>query len=103
VPVQPPDQPANVESDAGLAVSVTDVPVSAAEQVEPPADPGRRTRDRAAAGAGLAHGQRVLEREGGRHGRAGFSVTSHVPAPEQPPPNQSANLEPAAGVAVRDT
>jgi hypothetical protein len=32
-----------------------------------------------------------------------FSVTTHVPVPEQPAPLQPANLDPAAGVAVKVT
>jgi hypothetical protein len=81
-------------------VSVTDVPVSnAAEQVEPPADPGRRTRERAAAGAGVLTVSVCWSVKAAVTVVPEFSVTSHVPAPEQPPPDQLANLEPAAGVA----
>src|SRR5436309_10711154 len=34
---------------------------------------------------------------------AAFNVTVHVPVPEQPPPLQPVNVEPAAGVAVNVT
>ncbi len=34
---------------------------------------------------------------------AALTVTEHVPVPEQPPPDQAANVEPEAGAAVRLT
>ena len=105
MPVQPPPlQPANVEPAAGVAVNVTTVPLGERRRA------GRAAGD--AAGVLVAEplpvpafvtvsvcGQR--ERRGDR--LAALIVTVQVPVPEQPPPLQPVNVEPAAGVAVSVT
>src|SRR5829696_9159092 len=72
VPEQPsPSQPANVDPDAGVAMSVTEVPcVKLAEQPDPQSMP------------------------------AGLLVTVPLPPPEQPAPVQPVKAEPLSAVAV---
>jgi hypothetical protein len=102
-PEQPPPlQPVKVDPAAAVAVRVTAVPlVNAAEQVAPQEIP---------AGELLTVPEPApdLVTESVRVGRAkvavtvveALSVTVQVPVPEQPPPLQPENVEPAAGVAV---
>ena len=106
VPVQPPPlQPLKIEPAAGVAVSVTAVPlVKLAEQVAPQVMPD-----------GLLVTVPVpvpaLERVSAKVGRvkvavtvvAAETVTTHDPVPEHPPPLQPVKVEPAAGAAVSVT
>src|SRR5207247_46702 len=106
VPKQPPPlQPVKVEPVAGVAVSVTKVPLSnEAEQVAPQSIPGglevtvslpvpARITARVTLG-GLKRASTVV---------AAVRVTEEGPVPEQPPPFQPAKVEPVAGVAVSVT
>jgi hypothetical protein len=105
VPAQPPLQPVKVEPAAGVAVSVTAVPlVKACEQVAPQAMP---------AGALLTVPLPVPDlvtlsvkddcTKLAVTDAAAVIVVVHVPVPVQPPPVQPVNVEPAAGVAVKVT
>jgi hypothetical protein len=105
VPVQLPLQPVKLEPPADAAVRVTTVPVvNEAEQAVPQEIPAGelvtvplpvpdlvtvRVKDCCTKAAVTVV--------------AAFSVTTQVPAPEQPPPLQAMKVEPAAGVAVRVT
>ena len=104
VPVQAPDQPANVEVASGVAVRVTTVPESKeAEQVEPQSMP---------AGAEVTAPPPVptFETESEWVTRVKVAVTDfaestvavQVPVPVQAP-DQPAKVEVASGVAVRVT
>ncbi len=106
VPVQPPPlQPLKIEPAAGVAVSVTAVPlVKLTEQVAPQVMPD-----------GLLVTVPVpvpaLERVSAKVGRvkvavtvvAAETVTTHDPVPEHPLPLQPVKVEPAAGAAVSVT
>src|SRR6266403_296346 len=106
VPVQPPPlQPVKVEPAAGVAVSVTTVPVvKAVEQVGSQAIP---------AGALVTAPLPVpaLVTESAKDDCMKVAVTEvaalmgavQVPVPVQPPPLQPVKVEPAAGVAVSVT
>jgi hypothetical protein len=106
VPAQPPPlQPAKAEPAAGVAVSVTAVPlVKPCEQVAPQARP---------AGALLTVPVPVPDfvtpsvkddcKNVAVTVAAALIVTVHVPVPVQPPPLQPLNVDPAAGVAVNVT
>src|SRR5437773_7101489 len=106
VPVQPPPfQPAKVEPLAGVAVSVTKVPLSnEAEQAAPQSIPGGLEVT-----VSLPVPPRITERVGrGAPKRANtvvlaVRVTVQVLVPEHPPPLQPSKVEPVAGVAVRVT
>jgi hypothetical protein len=106
VPEQPPPvQPEKVEPAAGVAVSVTAVPLAnAAEHVAPQEMPaGLLVTVPEPAPALLT----VRVKDGTANVAvtvvAAFSVTVQVPVPEQPPPLQPEKVEPAAGVAVKVT
>src|SRR5439155_25284011 len=101
----PPLQPVKVEPAAGVAVSVTAVPlVKLAEQVTPQVIP-----------AGVLVTVPIpvpaLVTVRAKVGRSNVAlivvgadiVTVHEPVPEQPPPLQPVKVEPAAGVAVSVT
>ncbi len=104
VPEQPPPlQPVKVEPAAGAAVKVTAVPLAyVAEQVAPHEIP---------AGALVTVPEPVLLTVSVKVGTAkvavtvvaALSVTVQVPVPEQPPPLQPLNVDPAAGAAVKVT
>jgi hypothetical protein len=105
VPEQPPPlHPANVECAPGVSVSVTTVPLSySAEHVGAQlialsplvTDPGPVP---AVVTVSVCTAVKVAVTDA-----SALIVTMHVPVPEQPPPLQPANLEPAAGVAVSVT
>jgi hypothetical protein len=105
VPEQPPLQPEKVEPAAGVAVSVTAVPeVKEVEQVAPQEIPAGELMtvplpvpDLATVSAKDDCTKLAVTVV------AAFTVTAHVPVPEQPPPLQPLNVEPAAGAAVKVT
>src|SRR5262245_19886682 len=97
----PPDQPANIEPPAAVAVSTTALPDGKlAEHVVPHAmpvgelvtlplpSPARTTVTDTGAGTNAA--PTVV---------AAASVSVHAPVPEHPPPDHPVNTEPAAAVA----
>src|SRR5439155_17705921 len=106
VPEQPPPlQPSNVDPLAALAVSVTPVPLGYdAAHVAPQSIP---------AGAEVTAPAPVPDLPTVRVNCctlklavtvvAAVGVTVQVPVPEQPPPLQPSNVEPALGVAVSVT
>jgi hypothetical protein len=97
-------QPAKFEPDAGVAVSVTEVPAAyAAEQAVPQLIPDGElvtvpdpepAVDTVSVWVRAKFAVTVV---------LAFSVTWHVPVPEQPPPDQPAKAEPVAGAAVSVT
>ena len=101
--VQPPLQPVNVEPVAGVAVSVTAVPlVKPCEQVLPQEIPAGElvmlplpAPDVVTVSAN-DDCTKVAATE-----VAAVIVVVHVPVPVQPPPLQPEKVEPAAGVAVK--
>jgi hypothetical protein len=114
VPEQPaPDQPPNVDPEAGAAVRVTDVPVlKDAEQVEPqlmPAGalvtvpepvPARVTVSVLVAGGGIGG---VVTLNVAVTSSSAFMVNMQFPVPEHPAPDQPANVDPELAVPVRVT
>jgi len=107
VPVQPPpDQPLNVDPEAGVAVRVSVLPCEKLPEHVPgqliappltvpdpvPASDTVNTSDT----TGLAVNVAVTE-------RGAVSMTVHAFAPLHPAPDQPANADPALGVAVRLT
>src|SRR5438093_1194333 len=106
VPVQPPPlQPVKVEPAAGVAVSVTAVPLAnVAEQVVPQAMPaGALVTVPVPAPLGLTVNVKVCSAKLAATVVAAPSVTEQVPVPAQPPPLQPVKVEPAAGAAVSVT
>src|SRR5437773_11579873 len=106
VPEQPPPlQPLKVEPAAGVAVSVTAVPlVKLAEQVAPQVIPARAlVTVPLPVPAGVTVRVKVRSEERRVGVVAPETVTTHVPVPEHPPPLQPVKVEPAAGVAVSVT
>src|SRR5207247_2109293 len=106
VPKQPPPlQPVKVEPVAGVAVSVTNVPLSnEAEQVAPQSIPGgSEVTVPLPVPALLLVRLTVWRLKVAVTVVAAFRVTEQVAVPEQPPPLQPAKVEPVAGVAVRVT
>jgi len=106
VPVQPPPlQPVKVEPAAGVAVSVTAVPLAnVAEQVVPQAIPaGALVTVPVPAPLGLTVNVKVCSAKLAVTVVAAPSVTEQVPVPAQPPPLQPVKVEPAAGAAVSVT
>jgi hypothetical protein len=98
----PPDQPANVDPDAGVAVSVIAVPCAAVwlhvpgQLIDPPdtlplPEPAVATVSAWFGGVAVNVAVTVWSL---------LSVTVHVEVPEHPPPDQPANVDPDAGVAV---
>src|SRR5437016_2584324 len=105
-PEQPPPlQPVKVEPAAGVAVSVTAVPlVKLAEQVAPQVIPaGALVTVPLPVPAGVTVRVKVCSVKVAVTVVAPETVTTHVPVPEHPPPLQPVKVEPAAGVAVSVT
>src|SRR5438552_1416454 len=101
----PPLQPLKVEPAAGLAVSVTAVPLAKlAEQVAPQVMPaGELVTVPLPVPAGVTVRVKVCGVKVAVTVVAAETVTTQVPVPEQPPPLQPVKVEPAAGVAVSVT
>ena len=101
----PPLQPPKVEPVAGLAVSVTTVPLSKdAEQVAPQLIPARFEVTVPRPVPVLVTARVTLCRvKVAVTVVAAFKVTEQVPVPEQPPPLQPVKIEPLTGVAVSVT
>src|SRR6266704_3302625 len=101
----PPLQPVKVEPVAGLAVSVTAVPlVKLAEQVAPQVIPaGELVTVPLPVPAGVTVRVKVWSAKVAVTVVAALRVTVQVPVPEQPPPLQPLKVEPAAGLAVSVT
>src|SRR5437667_9729918 len=106
VPEQPPPlQPLKVEPAAGVAVSVTAVPLAKlAVHVAPQVIPaGELVTVPLPVPAVLTVSGEVGRAKVAVTVVAALRVTVHVPVPEQPPPLQPLKVEPAAGVAVSVT
>src|SRR5262245_50368600 len=105
VPVQAPLQPVKVAPAAGVAVSVTAVPLlKAAEHVAPPLMPaGGLVLGPDPAPARLTVRAKDCAPKVAVTELAALIVTVQVPVPEHPPPDQPVNVPPAAGAAVRVT
>jgi hypothetical protein len=106
VPEQPPPlQPANTEPAAGVAVNVTAVPsVNDAEHVGAQLIPvGALVTVPEPVPVLPTVSVRVIVVNVAVTDRSALIVTVHAPVPEQLPPLQPANVEPAAGVAVNVT
>jgi hypothetical protein len=105
VPVHAPLQPVNVAPAAGVAVSVTAVPLlKDAEQVVPQLMPaGALVTVPGPAPARLTVSAKDWRAKLAVTDVAAFIVTVQVPVPEQPPPVQPVNVAPAEGVAVSVT
>src|SRR3989442_2745996 len=102
VPGQPPPvQPVKVEPAAGVAVSVTTVPLAKlAEQVAPQVMPaGELVTVPLPVPAGATVRVKVCGVKVAVTVVAAESVITQVPVPEQPPPLQPLKVEPAAGAA----
>src|SRR5438552_11193119 len=101
----PPLQPLKVEPMAGLAVSVTAVPlVKLAEQVAPQVIPaGKLVTVPLPVPAGVTVRVKVWSAKVAVTVVAALRVTVQVPVPEHPPPLQPLKVEPAAGLAVSVT
>src|SRR4051812_45506807 len=99
-PEQPPPlHPVNVEPAAAFAVSVTVVPFAKLEeQVAPQATPaGVLETEPVPVPALLTVSVRGMSVNVAVTDVAAVRVTTHVPVPVQPPPDQPANTEPASG------
>ncbi len=106
VPLQPPPfQPVKVEPAAGVAVSVTAVPLEKlAEQVAPQVIPaGALVTVPLPVPAGVTVRANVCRVKVAVTVVAAESVTTQAPVPEHPPPLQPLKIEPAAGAAVSVT
>src|SRR5436309_8496074 len=106
VPEQPlPVQPPKVEPAAGVAVSVTAVPlVKLAEQVAPQVIPaGELVTVPLPVPALLTVSAKLGRLKVAVTVVAVETVTTQVPVPEHPPPLQPLKVEPAAGLAVSVT
>src|SRR5438552_3488354 len=106
VPEQlPPLQPVKVEPAAGVAVSVTAVPLAKlAEQVAPQVIPaGALVTVPLPVPAGVTVRVKVCRVKVAVTVVAPETVTTHVPVPEHPPQLQPVKVEPAAGAAVSVT
>src|SRR5437870_1208879 len=101
----PPLQPLKVEPVAGIAVSVTAVPLAKlAEQVAPQVIPaGELVTVPLPVPAGVTVRVKVWSAKVAVTVVAALRVTVQVPLPEQPPPLQPLKVEPAVGVAVSVT
>src|SRR5207247_8405682 len=99
----PPLQPVKVEPAAGVAVSVTAVPLAKlAVQVAPQLIPtGALVTVPLPVPALLTVSAKVGRATVAVTVVAALRVTVQVPVPEHPPPLQPVQVEPAAGVAVR--
>src|SRR6266403_5304106 len=106
VPEQPPPlQPVKLEPAAGVAVSVTAVPLANEEaQVAPQEMPaGALVTVPLPAPGLLTVSAKLWSANVAVTDVAALIVTVQVPVPEQPPPLQPVKVEPAAGVAVSVT
>ena len=106
VPVQPPPlQPVKVEPAAGVAVSVTAVPlVNEKAQVAPQEMPaGALVTVPLPAPVLLTVSEKLWSAKVAVTDCAPLIVTVQVPVPEQPLPLQPVKVDPAAGVAVSVT
>src|SRR5438094_943514 len=106
VPEQPPPlQPLKVEPAAGVAVSVTAVPlVKLAEQVTPQLIPtGALVTVPLPVPALLTVSAKLGTLKVAVTVVPAETATTHVPVPEHPPPLQPVKVEPAAGAAVSVT
>ena len=106
VPVQPlPVQPVNVEPASGVAVRVTDVPLAKlVAQVAPQLMPaGALVTDPVPVPAFVTVSARGISVNVAVTEVSAVKLTVQVPVPVQPPPDQPANDDPAAGVAVSVT
>ena len=106
VPVHPPPaQPANVEPAAGVAVSVTMVPlVTLSVQSAPQLMPAGLLVTVPVPNPALATDKvKLLRVNVPVTLLAASMVTTHVPVPLQPPPLQPVKVDPADGVAVSVT
>jgi len=106
VPEQPPPlQPVKVEPAAGVAVSVTTVPLAKlAEQVAPQLIPaGELVTVPLPVPAGVTVRVKVCGEKVAVTVVAAETVTTQVPVPVQPPPLQPLKADPAAGAAVSVT
>src|SRR5205823_3595817 len=106
VPEQPPPlQPLKVEPAAGVAVSVTVVPLAKlAVHVAPQVIPaGELVTVPLPVPAVLTVSATVCRVEVAVTVGAGGGVLAHDPVPEQPPPVQPLKVEPAAGIGVNVT
>ena len=101
----PPLQPLKVEPAAGVAVSVTAVPLGKlAEQVAPQVIPtGELVTVPLPVAAGVTVRVKVCTVKVAVTVVAAETVTTHDPVPEHPPPLQPVKVEPAAAVAVNVT
>jgi hypothetical protein len=101
----PPDQPLNIEPDAGAAVSVTELPAAkVAEHVAPQLIPaGLEVTVPLPEPAVVTVSRLPLTLNVAVTDCAALIVTEHVPVPEQPPPDHPAKLDPDAGDAVNVT
>src|SRR5207253_929023 len=104
----PPLQPANVDPPAAVAVSVTTVPLSksaeAVAQVVPQVIPaGLEVTVPLPVPAFTTASVNRCTLKVAVTVVSALIVTMHGLVPEQPPPLQPANVEPALGVAVRVT
>src|SRR5437667_5568961 len=101
----PPLQPVKVEPAAGVAVSVTTVPLAKlAVHVAPQVIPtGELVTVPLPVPALLTVSAKVGRAKVAVTVVAALRVTVQVPVPEQPPPLQPAKMEPAAGAAVSVT
>jgi hypothetical protein len=105
VPVQAPLKPVKIDPAVGEAVRVTTVPLAnGAEQVAPQETPAGELVTVPLPLPALV----TVSVKGDRAKvavteAAAFMVTMQVLVPEQPPPLQPVNVEPAAGAAVRVT
>src|SRR5213594_2300220 len=106
VPLQPPPlQPLKVEPMAGMAVSITTVPLAKlAEQVAPQVMPaGALVTVPLPVPAGVTVSVKVWSVNVAVTVVAAETVTTHDPVPVHPPPLHPLKIEPAAGVAVSVT
>src|SRR5439155_18310083 len=101
----PPLQPVKVEPAAGVAVSVTTVPLAKlAEQVAAQLIPaGELVTVPLPVPAGVTVRVKVCTVKVAVTVVAAESVSTQAPVPVQPPPVQPVKVEPAAGVAVSVT
>jgi hypothetical protein len=104
VPEQSPDQPVNREPEAGVALRVTEAPSSRlAVHVPPQLIPAGELVTVPVPAPAFATVSVRTRTNVAVTVVSAFRVTMQVPVPEHPPPDQPANAEPDAGVAVSVT